>query len=63
MEGKDININVAYTCQREGCKNSADYKLIHKMYDSLSQYICDEHLNDDIGLLMREEYMPVELSK
>ncbi len=54
---------LVYTCQREGCDNSADYKLIHKRYDSLFQYVCDQHLNDDIGDLMSEDYMPLKLPR
>jgi hypothetical protein len=51
-----------YTCQREVCNNKADYKLVHKKYDTLFQYICNEHLNDDMGKLMREEYIPIKVS-
>lgn len=55
--------NAVYTCQREGCDKKADYKLIHKRFDSLFQYLCDEHLNDGIGGLMSEDYMPLELPR
>ncbi len=54
---------IAYTCQREGCNNNADYKLVHKKYDKLIQYICSEHLNDDLGNLMREEYIPIKITE
>jgi hypothetical protein len=60
---KEQDTNFVYTCQRKDCDNKADYKLIHKMYDSLFQYVCDEHLNDDIGHFMREEYIPIELPR
>ena len=59
--GQDTN--KVYTCQREGCDKKADYKLVHKRFDSLFQYLCDEHLNDEIGHLMREEYIPIEIPR
>ena len=54
---------VTYTCQREGCNNNSDYKLVHKRYDTLIQYICNEHLNDDLGNLMKEDYIPIKIAE
>ncbi|HEX3035348.1 MAG TPA: hypothetical protein VHT73_09470 [Thermodesulfobacteriota bacterium] len=52
-----------YTCQRKDCSNKADFKFVHKRYDKTFQYICDEHLNDDVGHLMREEYIPIKITE
>jgi hypothetical protein len=59
---KEQHKAAVYRCQRKGCNNDADYKLVHKRYDTLIQYICNEHLNDDLGNLMRKEYIPIKIT-